>query len=416
MRTNTATTSMKGTALLAWSAVAFTSLASLLVPDTAGLMVVVALVSGSLLAVTNPAACLVLVLALSTAGGSASVLSGIAVAIALGAGAVRVLIALLTRSLQISPASAFLMLLLLWLAARFISEGSVITARTILACAAILFLTQAVKDRGHSIGSILTHSAVVFALLTAASPLVIAQGARFAGFSGNPNRMVFALLVFLPFLLMLFRHEDRRVRFVGGALSAATAIMIALSGSSQGVAGIAVIALCALITVTRGWQRSSRRVANVGIVVGVAGATAVGALTIEWSDDLLTLSDRVPIFSAAFDDFLRNPWLGSGLDTVSFGDVVERSPHSVILALFASGGILAGTAWLVILVVTVAAGVRRIGNGDLTGAVMLAFATVQFVQTVQFLLITWAVLALAFERESDDAPCGEGKGQWSTYS
>lgn len=394
-----------------WAAgcgIAVMGIVTMMLTDALTAVIVVALLAGLLLALHRPHWCLITAIALSPAGGEVSALSGIALAIALGAGATSVVVMLASRRVALPIEFTLPLLLLLWMLIRFTIEGTDLTARTVLGCIALFPLMMHSNLRGHSLRATLSIAGGAFVTLTALAPLAIEQGVRFAGFSGNPNRMVFALLVFLPFMIALTVQGRRgSLRFGGIVLSLASVGMIILSGSSQGIVGLAVLVLVALTAVTRSWSPLSRRAITATLIVGGTACAGVVLAAVEWSDDLLTLSDRTPLFSAAFEAFLRTPILGSGLDSVSHGDVLERSAHSVPLALLAAGGVLAGAAWIGLLAQLVFIGLRRLRHGDLLVAVTAALVVIQFVQTVQFMLLTWAVVALAVERWQPSATTRE---------
>jgi hypothetical protein len=385
-------------AIMLGCGIAAAGLVALLATDVTVAAIVVAIAIAGILTLRMPHWCLAVALALSAAGGNASLLSGIALAIAIGAGTVSLIVAIWAKRFALPVALVVPVLLLVWLLVRYTVEGTDLTARTIAACLALVPLALETARRGHALRPIITMAGAIFIALSAAAPLFIAQSARFDGISGNPNRMVFALLVFLPFVLSLVAERTRAVRAAGLILSLSAMVMIVLSGSSQGLIGLAVISLCLAIASTRGWELSRRRMANAVITMALIGGALAALGAVEWSEDMLTLSARTPLFAAAFEDFLLHPWIGSGLDSVSHGDVVERSAHSVPLALAASGGALAGGAWLGVVAFLVLVGARWTFSGNLLGAALLAVVVVQFVQTVQFLLLTWMIITFVAER------------------
>lgn len=355
----------------------------------------------------KPEWCLIAGLALAPAGGDLSGVSAVGLLIVGVAGLVALARMIISRDHDIPLLYAVSALLLAWLAIRYLIEGSDVAARSIVGVGALLPLAVVLSARGYDLRRALTAGAAIFLVLAAVSAIFVEQGARFAGYSGNPNRMVFSALIAIAALTSLTSSDNRTFTRITGALLISMGIaMVAVSGSQQGYVGLAVLALCcgaaAISKSARSWflRRQLLGVLALGVAAGSLAAVVAVTANPATLEDYWTLSGRTPIFFAAFESFLQNPVLGTGLDSVTFGEIVERSAHSSILAVFAGGGVFAGLSWIGILAVAAVRAFRSLRSGDVTSLTMVMLLIVQSVQTVQFSLWTWIVLLIAFQKSA----------------
>lgn len=285
--------------------------------------------------------------------------------------------------------------ILAWLALRVALEQDLEAVSDIARCVAALVLALHALQRRRDLVLGLAVGGVVFVLASAVLGVDNLTGTRFEGISGNPNRMVFGLLMLLPFMLSLVARTRRQsVRLLTLGAVVAAVVLVVLSGSAQGVAGLAtilaVLTACLAVRLPRGLRAVSVLAALGSLVL------ALGSLTraVESSPDLRTLSGRTSIYVAAVRDILRNPWAGSGRQRFTEGAVVDRSAHSVVLALAATGGIPLALGWVAVLVLLLGSVVVLLRAGNPLAAAPAVLVAEQLVQTVELIPLTWTVVAL----------------------
>lgn len=221
-----------------------------------------------------------------------------------------------------------------------------------------------------------------------------ALGTRFTGISGNSNRMVFAILVFLPFLLSLMRRNRALpLRILASSGIVASLVLVAASGSSQGLVGLGAIILVILLRGLFAFQGGVRTMILVAIFTALVLLVDPILRVIRGSEDLSTLSGRTPLYAAAWDVIKQNPWIGNGLQSVSSNGVIDRSAHSAILSLASSGGVFLGLAWLALMFALVVQTLRLCRMGDPLAAAAFVFVVEQLVQSVHLLSLSWFVVA-----------------------
>jgi O-antigen ligase len=286
--------------------------------------------------------------------------------------------------------------LLAFVAVRFLGESDWNSAFGVVKCLAVVILVADVVMRKRDFVLALGLSSLVFTVASLVVGEYNFNNTRLLGFTGNPNRLVFGVLVLLPFLLaLLARTPSRtlRVVFFAGALGL-SAYVIGQSGSSQGIIGLIVLVLLLLGMVLKRW---STIVAVIfwtlsGLLI-VAAVSFGGALTFLPSD-VSTLSGRVGLFDAAWSEFLQSPLFGTGSVGIDFGAAEARSTHSALLTFLLTAGIVAGVLWAVILWKLTVAGVRNLSMGNAVGLAPLLLLTEQTVQAVAFTPLAWIIVSL----------------------
>jgi len=300
--------------------------------------------------------------------------------------------------------------ILAWLSVRLLAADDPQTLVDIAKClGAVLLVVTGLRDRRSALMYI-GGAGMVFLALTVFLGESNTLGTRYSGISGNSNRMVFGVLVLLPFVVALAAASKNLV--VRGAAVAgvvASLLLVGASGSSQGLVGLAAIVLVLLL---QGFFRFAGGVralfATVGVIVTIV-VIPVAAQLVRASDDLSTLSGRTPLYAAAWAVIKENPLVGTGLQSVSDGSVVDRSAHSALLGLAATGGIPLGLAWTGVIVALLAATVRLSRRRDFAAAAAFVFVVEQFVQSVQLVPLSWLVIAyfLVERTHTQEKPSGD---------
>lgn len=285
--------------------------------------------------------------------------------------------------------------ILTWLVFRFALGDDPEISLVALRCVAAVVLAAFCIDRARDWATAFALAGIVFVMVSVFFGEFNEAGTRFAGISGNPNRMVFGLLMLLPFMLNLTRHRRGLLPRAVTALAVVAAVVILIqSGSAQGLVGLGVLAVAIV-----GWIVAGR--SKVVQIVFWLGAGIIGTVLafrvlpeLRFSDDVETLSGRIRLYESAINEILAHPWVGTGLRHVSEGLATDRSPHSALLGLAASGGVVLGLAWAVLLIALVWRGTGLLRRRSLLGAVPLLIVTEQFVQSVELLPATWAIVSL----------------------
>lgn len=286
------------------------------------------------------------------------------------------------------------LLLILIMALRYAAEGDFNSLTRVLFPGATLFLVAFCISKERNISRALALSGLLYILVTVLIGGYDYSGTRFMGVTGNPNRMSFALLIYLPFLLhQLLKSRNIVVKFLystGLVLSVGSLIA---SQSSQAIAGLLLIGLGLL------WTLVMRLSIVTRYVIGVT-ALSLSILfyfqvwpEIQVDDDLSTLSGRTPLYEVAWAEFLREPLYGTGETDVSDGVIVDRSAHSSLLGFLAYGGVMAGLPWLFILFRMLLSGVVGLNRSSVLGIVPVIFIVIQGVQSVEYMTLTWVVVA-----------------------
>lgn len=227
-------------------------------------------------------------------------------------------------------------------------------------------------------------------------------GSRFQGVSGNPNRLVGALILTLPFIL----HAAVRTRRLWVSLVGLGAVALVVSAvlrtqSSQGLAALVVL----LVGVAYVWVKQDPRRFPFGFLAAcLAGIMAwfnkdkfefgTGEIVAESAEDVESWSGRLPLFGRAWEVILENPWVGSGVSHFDAGGVVDRSSHNVTLSIGVISGVPVMTMWIVFLVGALWTARKRMIQGDYWAIAALAAAVLSLTQTLELLPLFWLVLAV----------------------
>jgi hypothetical protein len=231
---------------------------------------------------------------------------------------------------------------------------------------------------------------VVYAFATVGIGEAATNEARFAGLAGNPNRMSFALLTLLPFVVAL--PSAGRLLAVPAAF--ATIVALSRSGSAQAAAVLVVMAL-AFLTSNRALTTWPRRIAATA-----AGLAAILPIWAELNDKLFAASDdlsgRTSFFRAAVDGFRSSPLIGTGSLRVTIQDSFsDNSAHNTYLSILAAAGLLCAVPLLVFLVRVLRRLPRGMRAGDAFAYAAIAVMLSALVQSVELIPLTWLVLAAA---------------------
>ena len=288
-----------------------------------------------------------------------------------------------------------MLILLGWLFFRVLSESGPGTASALIACFSGVIVTAHVLVLNRLWVPAFALSGSLFVLASWLLGEMDPTGLRFQGISGNPNRMVFGLLVILP-LLVAFAHRSRAF-LVRSALYSTSAIAVWLvvrSGSEQGVVGLLVIVVAVCVYLTRRIELIS----VVGLIVGASVIltlwTLSSGLVGSMSDELLTLSGRTSTFAAGIQEFLQHPIIGTGNLHVTQGDVVDRSTHNTTIGIAAASGALGLTLWVFIIVRGFTSAFTSLRAANLVAVSSLAVLSSQLVQSVESVPLTWVMILL----------------------
>lgn len=286
-------------------------------------------------------------------------------------------------------------LVLVWLALRVGLEGDVGVLRYVLGCVAALVLVLDCVQRGRNFVRAFSLSGAAFIAASAAFGQYGESASRFEGISGNPNRMAFGLLVLLPFLCSLVVAGGRLAVRCAALVAVAGAILFVFrSGSAQGLVGLAAVGIVFLVCWATRWP-TWLKISACCVGLGMTMFLIEPAIEyVRASPDLMTLSGRTPIYSAALDEIMRSPWVGSGRQHFYGGGGYDRSAHSVTLAFAVTGGIALGLAWIAVLVVLGRAAGLLARHGSLLAAVPVVLIVVQVVQTIHLLPYSWAIVGV----------------------
>lgn len=287
-------------------------------------------------------------------------------------------------------------------------EGDVVTLADIVKAAAAVGLVLASSHKFERLTFALGAAGLVFVFVSAVFGNTNELGTRFTGISGNSNRMVFALLVFLPFLLILTKRGTALpLRLASAAGIVLSISLILASGSSQGLVGLAAIVFILLLRGVLASSGGLRTLLLTATALCVLVAIQPAWRLISGSEDLTTLSGRTPLYSAAWSVIKANPWLGTGLQSVSDAGIVDRSAHSAVLSLAATAGIPLALVWIAIMIILLSRTVALARHGNLLAAAAFVFVVEQLVQSVQILALTWVVVTYFLVLRPDGATVTE---------
>ena len=244
---------------------------------------------------------------------------------------------------------------------------------------------------------LIPYLAVAFVLLsTFAGPVGLG---RAAGISGNPNRMVFALLSFTPFIVWMYGRFRIPAMVVFLPLAS---VLVVRSGSAQAIpsilaGGLLMLAMYRSGDSTTGRRQTYRSAFRLLVVLAIVAAAvnAVLALREKFVESFATLSGRTTFFALSWGEFLSSPFVGTGSSRVALDEVAGgRSSHNALLAVLAIGGFVA-------VVSLVPAGLLLVRNsGPMFRAVdpvlpaLIIVATISLVQSTEFVPWTWYLVAL----------------------
>jgi O-antigen ligase len=213
---------------------------------------------------------------------------------------------------------------------------------------------------------------------------------------GNPNfaSSLLAIISLIMFLSLFIRNYPKNYKYISIVMLPLSLIAIVLSKSLQGIIvfglGIAVFALLQSIFVLKKF-RSITIVAFTSIVIfSVLGMLQKGPLV-----DYVyktSVSIRGYYWRAAIKMFQDQPITGVGLDnygaffkefrevdySLRFGyEITSTNAHNVFLQLFATGGVLLGTSYLILLSIIAYSGIKLISrsNGDDQKIAVLLFVS-----------------------------------------
>ena len=287
-------------------------------------------------------------------------------------------------------------------------EGDVVTLADVVKAAAAVGLVLTSSHKFERLTFALGAAGLVFVFVSAVFGNTNELGTRFTGISGNSNRMVFALLVFLPFLLILTKRGTALpLRLASAAGIVLSISLILASGSSQGLVGLAAIVFILLLRGVLASSGGLRTLLLTATALCVLVAIQPAWRLISGSEDLTTLSGRTPLYSAAWSVIRANPWLGTGLQSVSDAGIIDRSAHSAVLSLAATAGIPLALVWIAIMVILLSRTVALARHGNLLAAAAFVFIVEQLVQSVQILALTWVVVAYFLVLRPDGATVTE---------
>lgn len=293
------------------------------------------------------------------------------------------------------PKHASLILVLLALMIASVGLGSSPEAvGSFFACAAAVAIAAYVRAFRKSWATPFALTAVAFVVLSHLAGEFTATGERFAGVSGNPNRMTLGLLVAICFLLQaILLHRRLAARALTLILIVLAVRLVFLSGSAQGIVGFFAIGGAVCVFAARRLERGAAIALAVAVItIGILGLIA-SDFTQYLSADAMTLSNRTGIFASGVDAFLNKPILGSGEARVDYG-AEERSTHNSIIAIAVASGIVGLALWLAILGRSLASSGRSLRGGNLAASAVIVVVVTQLVQQIEALPLTWGILTL----------------------
>lgn len=283
--------------------------------------------------------------------------------------------------------------LLLWLTLRPLAENNPALASTFaLALTAVVtaLLTAASK---LSLAQPMAYASAAFIVYSALFGVMDPTGLRFAGISGNPNRMVAGVLLSLPFLVAVAIRSRSRIAsllLVGAGMEGCHLVL--RSGSSQGYVALLVLTLGVTWFACRKWP-AARWVLSYFVISGaMLGGLYVAMGGIALDDDTATLSGRVPLYEAAWGHIQQNWLLGTGASHFDAIYDPDRATHSMFLSLALIGGIATGIAWLVALAVRF----RQMTSPGLPDSyselAVVVFGTLSITQNLEAYPLAWIIL------------------------
>lgn len=289
---------------------------------------------------------------------------------------------------------------LAWLGLRLVVESNFELSRALLSCLGAVVLGISCLARERDWVPAFAWVGVAYVAATIAFGTLDASGVRFEGIAGNPNRMVFALLLFVPPMVGYIRYGFHPLRFTlmaGGLAFSISAIF--RSGSDQGIAGLIALALVAAIFATRrtssAWVAIGAVIASITAVTLIARSGGLGQL----STDTLTLSGRTDIFRAAWAQFSNAPWTGTGSLRIYGELIVDRSAHNSFLGIAVASGVLGAALWALVLLRATFNSVAGVRGGVIAASIGIVVVISQLVQAIELLPATWAALTLIGARK-----------------
>ncbi|KRC87471.1 hypothetical protein ASE25_17220 [Terrabacter sp. Root85] len=350
-----------------------------------------------LIAIISPTGCLALGVTTSLAGGSFASLGRVGLAAVVAGGSVLIVRGLRQEAAQM-PTKPLLLTTVLatWLGFRLFFDSGLTALRLVGLCylvvMALLFSDATSRDK---LVRWMAWLGVVFVLVSVSFGVTSGLDNRFVGISGNPNRMVFGVLIFGSFALhglIYSKSWFERVAFAAGLGGGGWLILA--SGSSQGIAGAAVLALIVVVYISRNLDY---RIAVFWTVLAIAlciWITVGSELLSSMSDDLRTLSGRTSLYDLGWESFMAEPIFGSGELHVTDDLGQSFSTHNSILGVAASAGLPAVAAWLLMTAWCVTSSLRGVRNGRLYLGCGVLVGVLQTVQSVEYFPLAWAALLL----------------------
>lgn len=294
--------------------------------------------------------------------------------------------------------AAFALVLPILVGARLLIEGNIGDALVTVRIAGVIILVAATMQtrKLSAIYQALGYAGIAFIAITVVLGEYTDTGLRLAGISGNPNRMVMGTLILVPFAVKLAWQGRSAVRVLCTTAITVIAIYICvMSGSSQALAGLLAAGAFASVALLGRLPPGVRRLAVV-VLLGLWGfAAGITLKRMDWSEDLRTLSGRLPLYQSAIQEVLSAPLLGSGRVHVEEGLNELRSAHSALLGLTATAGLVAGLVWLALILLLVKVGLQLAYEGNPISISFLVLAILQFVQSVEYAPTTWIIVFVA---------------------
>ncbi|WP_084349151.1 O-antigen ligase family protein [Janibacter limosus] len=224
--------------------------------------------------------------------------------------------------------------------------------------------------------------------LISSVPFAIATDYRFAGLSGNPNRLVLAIVILLPFALALTSTRP----LASLVLLTCGAIVTYYTGSAQGLILFPIVVLLSIRGV-RTWLPLVLYTGVIGLLTGSLLSPAVTDLLESARQLLGDLSGRTEIYTQSWNAIRDSLFLGTGnryLSTTSG----PLSTHNSYLSLLLAGGIITALFALPLLWQTVRLVMKQLPMRS-PAAIALAAVSIQgLVQNFDLVPTVWCVAAL----------------------
>ena len=253
-------------------------------------------------------------------------------------------------------------------------------------------------------------------------PEFITGAHRLGGFMADANWNGAISAMAIPFVLFLAAVGRLNTLMALSALAVLAGGVI-LSGSFTGFTSAALSLLLFLIV---GGNRRSLRIvlvlvgaASLAIAGGIALPTAfqhrvVTALENRDLNEAGTYQGRMGLIEEAWEMVDKTPIIGIGVDQFRVVSVDEAPVHNMYLLVWAEGGILALTGWLVIAVLPIVASVRAYRRDRHAAALGLAVTTVFLIFSMaapHMYSRSWVVplliaVSLLFTRKKESADAG----------